>query len=262
LLLYTPMSPLRLAALLFAGLVSSQESAPRGEPALESLAAVAKRLDDGIAAVIKGTKPAEAFKPWKPETVPIDRTTVLLGNMKSQGITVARTFAIELRIQLWSSGRGVYRITALAHATPEEASLISLSGQPFDGAEAAAAVPVAKCGKDAEPFRDAAESLLKRLKENKAGVPLFAGDDRVTKLVPAPFREQVLEEMRKSRAAAPRICRAVADAKYDEVRIQLDEQHYSTFGADGSTKDAFVRGKLRVSEAGEVMYRLNRLETE
>jgi hypothetical protein len=253
---------MRCAALLLAVLMTGQESGPRGEPALHGLGAVAKRLDDGFAAVLKGTKPAEAFKPWKPETVPIDRTTVLLGQLKSNGITVAKSFAVELEIQLWASGKGVYRITALVHATPEETTLLSLKGQPFDPSAKATAVPVVKCVGDSEPFKDAAEALLKRLKENKPGVPVFARDDVATTLAPKPFRDRLLEELKQGRAAAPRVCRAVADTAYDEVRIALDEQYYTGLGADGSTRDAFIRGKLRISDAGEVMYRLNRLEVE
>jgi len=246
-------------AVLAAVLQSGQET--RDDLALRLLRPAAKRLDDGIAAFIKGAKPAEAFKPWQQESVPIDRSTALRGDMKSNGVTAAANCGIELEIQLWSAGKGVYTITLFAHVTPEEASIIAVTGHRFDST-AKAAVPVAKCAGEAEAFKDAAEYFVRRMKEGKPDALLFAEPERIVKKVPAQFREPFAAGMKQSKAGVADLCTAVSAVKFDEMRIQLGEQYYTSLGADGSTKDGFIRGKLKLSDAGDVVYRLNRFETE
>ncbi len=249
-----------LLSLCFAASFQSGE-APREESSLRVLRPAVKRLDEGLAAFIRGKLPAEAFKPWKPENVPIDRTSVLRGDMKTHGVVAGENFAIELEVQLWSEGKGIYRITVLANVTPGEASILALTGKPFDGT-AKDAVPLSKCGGDAEPFKDAAEFLVKRLKEGRSEELVFASPQRFAKRIPKQFQEGFESRMKESMSMAAQVCRAVAAAKYDEVRVQLGEQYFTALGADGSTKDGFIRGKLRISDSGEILYRLNRFETE
>lgn len=249
-----------LLSLCFAASFQSGEAPPE-ESSLRVLRPAVKRLDEGLAKFMKGTLPAEAFKPWKPENVPIDRTSVLRGDLKSHGVTAGENFAIELEVQLWSEGKGVYRVTVLAHVTAAEASILALTGKPFDGT-AKEAVPLAKCRDDAEPFKDTAEFLVKRLKEERSEELVFANPQRFAKRIPKQFQETFESRMKVSMSMAAQVCKAVAAAKYDEVRVQLGEQVFTARGPDGSTKDGFVRGKLRISDSGEVLYRLNRFETE
>ena len=49
--------------------------------------------------------------------------------------------------------------------------------------------------------------------------------------------------------------------KYDEVRVQVDEQFFTSVGADGAAKDGFVSAKLTLKETGEVQIRLTKYET-
>ena len=251
-----------MKVLLAAALCLLLQEAPRKEDSgLRMLRPIQKRLDEGLEAVIKGTKPAEAFKPFKPESVPIDRTTTLLGDMKSHGVVRGETFAIELEVQLWSAGKGVYKITALGHVTSSEASFIALTGRGFDGT-ARSAVPVAKCVGDAEPFKDAAEYLVKLLAERRVDSLYFADLEKLKKRIPKQFQDPIVDGVKQSKAGAEALAKEVAAVKHDEIRIQLGEQYFTSLGADGSVKDGFIRGKLRISDAGEVVYRLNRFETE
>lgn len=237
-----------------------QETPRLEDSGLRMLRPIQKKLDEGLAEVIKGVKPAEAFKPFKPESVPIDRTTTLLGDMKSNGVVRGETFAIELEVQLWSAGKCAYVITALAHVTAAEASFVGLSGRAFDGS-GRTAVPVAKCVGDAEPFKDTAERLVKQLAEGSVESMVFADPARLKKRVPKQFLDALADGAKRAKEGAAAVAKEVAAVKHDEVRIQAGEQYFTSLGADGSLKDAFIRGKVRL-EAGDVIYRLNRFETE
>jgi hypothetical protein len=238
-----------------------QDTPRLDDSGLRMLRPIQRKLDEGLAEVVKGTKPAEAFKPFKPESVPIDRTTTLLADMKSNGVVRGETFAIELEVQLWSAGKCLYVIKVLAHVTPAEASFVALTGRAFDGV-ARNGIPIAKCVGDAEPFKDAGQYLVKQLAEGKVDSMVFADPERLKKRVPKQFLDTIADGVKKSKEGAAAVAKDVAALKYDEVRIQAGEHCFTSLGADGSTKDGFIRGKIRLSEAGEVIYRLSRFETE
>jgi len=52
----------------------------------------------------------------------------------------------------------------------------------------------------------------------------------------------------KSKSVATKVCGILAEMKYDEVRVQVDEQFFTSVGADGAAKDGFVSAKLTLKE--------------
>ena len=229
------------------------------EPAFKPLCEIAKHLDRGIDAFFAGKPLAEAFKPWEPGEKGEERVAALREELKKKGVTGARAFATELDLEFLSEGKALYVVQALIHATPTETLLLGLKGRATEAP--ASGVPIAKCVKDAAPFGEAAAALLKLLKANKPDELPFADGEKVALQAPTKFQGPVVQGLMKSRGTAPKVCGALAELKYDEVRVQVDEQFFTSVGADGAAREGFVSAKLTLKETGEVQIHLTRYET-
>ncbi|HEY3227382.1 MAG TPA: hypothetical protein VGK61_10365 [Planctomycetota bacterium] len=248
-----------LAAVAVAIFVQDPPAEPPREPVFKPLCEVVKHLDRSIDAFFAGKPLAEAFKPWEPGEKGEERVTALREELKKKGVTGARAFATELDLEFISEGKLVYVVQALVHVTPTETALLGLKGRKVETPPAG--VPLGKCVKDSVAFGEAAATLLKLLKANKPDELPFADGDKVAPRAPTKFQEPVVHGLATSRSAAGKVCQTLAELKYDEVRVQLDEQYFTSLGADGAVKDGFIDAKLSMKETGEVQIRLARYET-
>jgi len=229
------------------------------EPPFKPLCEVVKHLDRGIETFFAGKPLGECFKPWESGEAGEIRVSALREELKKKGVTGARAFATELDLEFVSEGKAVYLVKALVHVTATETVLLGLKGRKNE--TPATGLPLGKCPKESAPFGEAAATLLSLLKANKADELPFADGDKVSKLAPDKFQEPVVHALTKSRGDAAKVCSTLAELKYDEVRVQLDEQYFTALGADGAMKDGFINTKLTLKETGEVQVRVTKYET-
>lgn len=241
------MAWLILAAVLL------QEKSP-----LQEMTKVAAHLDTSIEQFIAGKSAEESFKPWKVhESVPAAEAKVR-EELKKEGATAARTFGVELRMYLYRDGVPVYRLGTYVFMNDKEASLWRLEGTPWkiDGG-----IPLDKLKESAAPVAEAARSILKHVQEAK---PLpFVDLEKMMERTPPRFRVADLAKAKERvRAEAEAVAAAVRELKPTEIRVGLDEQYFTLYGADGTIKDSFLRGKPTISEDGEPVFKFRATPVE
>ncbi|HZN61234.1 MAG TPA: hypothetical protein VFC90_02395 [Planctomycetota bacterium] len=245
------MLAMTLAVLALQGAPAKQQ-----EPTLKALCAVAQRLDDGIKAFIGGKDMKESFKSWDAGGTSEEVVTKLREDFAQNHVAAAKTVAVEIGLVLCSDGKPVFKASAMLHVTPTEALLIGIRARK-DPPQGKSGVPSEKCAKDAQAFAEAGAALLKILKTKKADELPFADGDKVAQLMPKAYEEELKKAIEKTKAEADDLRAKLNDLKYDEVRIDLDEVLFTPFGSEGLSKDGTIRCKLRITEAGDVTFRLH-----
>lgn len=234
---------------------------PQEEPTLKPLCEVAKRLDEGIKAFMDGKDMQESFKNWDVGGTPEAVATKLREDLAKDHVALAKTFGIDLRLHLFSEGKMVYEVQAILHATSKEAGLLVFRGKASESSGKSSLSPD-KLSKEAKPFGDAALALLKILKTKKADELPFADEEKMSKLFPANFSAELKKSREESRAGADALKKDLNDLKYDEVRVGLNEHFFSAIGEDGSSRNGWINGKLKLTPEGKVTFRLSRYETK
>jgi hypothetical protein len=230
-------------------------------PSLKPLTEVAKRLDEGIKAFIDGKDMKESFKEWDAGETSENVVIKLREDLEKDHVVSAKMFAMELRLVFYSAGSQVFDVSALVQATAAETGILAIKGRKSTGT-GKVGLPIEKCDKDARPIGAAAQALLNFLKGEKGADLPFVELKKVSPLVPKVFGEQLKSHLEKAKDEAEALRKELGDLKYDEVKVQLDEQYFTPFGAEGLKREAFIRGKLRFNPSGEVTFRLSRYETK
>lgn len=179
---------------------------------------VITKVDEGMAALLKGTAPADAFKPWP--VVRTERAAELVANVGKAGGTSLVSLGLEMDLVFLKEGKGVYRIRtviygdAKAFLTFRGGASESSSGETFE-----------QFSDHNAPFKATAGAILEALKAKDETRLKTADAEALAKLLPAQA-----EEIRKDLAQTARGIRTVieefAAVQYDEIRIRLDDHMF------------------------------------
>jgi len=247
------------ATALIIALAFQDAPAKEAEPTLKPLCEIAKRLDEGMQAFLGGKDMKESFKNWDAGETSEAVITKFREDLAKAHVVAARTFGLELRLVFYSEDKQVYQASAMVHVTPADAVLCGVRGRESSGTNKVGVLPD-KCGKEAKPFADAGKALLRLLKSEKE-LPL-ADADKISALLPKFYQTGLKKKFEEAKADAEKAKSQIAALKYDEVRIFLDEQYFTATGSEGGLKEGMIRGKLKLTETGEVTFRLSRWETK
>jgi dipeptidyl aminopeptidase/acylaminoacyl peptidase len=113
------------------------------------LSALHRKLNQGIEAILKGTDPAEAFKPWGAEA-----STERLADVRDSGAASAQNVSIDLSFILRDEGVSVHRLTVSVVFDGDRPRLEKIRGEED---ASSAGVPI----EEASGFAEAARAILK-----------------------------------------------------------------------------------------------------
>jgi hypothetical protein len=245
-------------AVLAAAAIQDPPPAKEKPTPLRPLAKIAEHLDKGIAAFLKGTEPAKAFKPWTHDYANEDRMGALREAVGKHGVTSAAAAGFEINIQFMKKGEFAYGLRVLAWRSGSDFRLGGLEQR----LSPARGVALAACKSQTVPVALAADGLIKLLKSAKPEDLPFADPEKTAPLLPEFARTEFADTIARSKARAVALLTQVAELEYDEVRIQMDDYSLIVRGEDGSLKQGFIRGKLSITPEGKFSHRLSRFETK
>lgn len=222
---------------------------------LRPLCAVAKHLEKGMADYLKGTAPAEAWKPWE---VADERRVPLRDAALAAGTATAPSFALDLYVSFVKGGVHVYRVQAIVHVTPARAALFGLRGDDVAGGPRG--IAASACRDQTAPFGEAATALAKALKGGRAEKLPSVSDDAVVKILSDKVRPEFLASLEEMKKRAPEVASRIAALDYDEIWVDADNGSFCALGADGAPLSGMIRSKLKLKEGGLVAFRLGRYD--
>lgn len=236
-----------LLGILFLATLASCGKAEKSREAtpLDKLAEVGGHLNKGGAEFLKGTDPATAFQPWMaPPNTDASEMNALRDELKSAGVASLTNMGFEFELYFLSGGKAIYYLRTFVHADGDGASFLNFEGRSETSGPSG--VKIDNLSGPAQPLREAVQALLEKIKGPDCATLPFTDSADVSKLITSEkMRGELVQSMEKAKANMAGTCSALASLKYDEVRLNVDDQAFAALGADGSTKGV-LRGEFEL----------------
>ncbi|HRI72629.1 MAG TPA: hypothetical protein PK156_50680, partial [Polyangium sp.] len=107
------------------------------------------------------------------------------------------------------------------------------------------------------PFREAADAALKMLQgPDCTKVPVATTQDIAAVVASGPLFDEMSKGVTEAKGNVESVCKAIAGAGADKVRLRIDDQTYLAKDASGKVLGA-IRGGFQ-AKPGKIEYALNR----
>jgi|GEM_PF-3582141 len=227
------------------------------ENPLQPLTKIAKLLDEKAAAFLKGTPPPEAFAPWRSPIRNEKALEELREQFKSQEVASLSCFWIEVEFDFLVEGKPTYHLRTIVQMTQEETAFLDFRGSKAEN-ESSRAYPPAGYKNEIAPFGEVGTSILAVVKAKDESHLPFADPDKLSKLFPEKFHNEIRKSIEKSRKNVAQALTEIAELKVDEVRIRVDDFAFVARDASGGFR-GFFECEFEVHDNGSTEIELGKL---
>jgi hypothetical protein len=239
-------------------LLATLQATAAPDAGLKRLAEPARHLDAGMKAFLGGKDAVESFKPWDYFLPLAENQVAVREALKKNEAATASCFAVELRVHLLKKGQALGSVGCVVRVGTPEPDFLSIRYRkaPGDG------TPLEKCTGPSAPFAAAAKAVFELLKGGKADAVRLTPNEAIEKALPPALSKSWIKGMERNREEIAEALAQVAALQPDEIRVTLDEQWFRVLKADGTPTAGWVRGNLKLDDAGKLVYYLSRFETK
>lgn len=203
---------------------------------IKPLSALGKRIDAGGAEFMKGTAPADAWKPW---AVQAKDVAALREALKAAGVTKLSCMSFEFELFFVKDKKVLGQLRTYVYVEGDDPCFMGFEFRPAapEDTVGSKTLPLDSFKEFAPEAADAAKALVAAIKSREGAIVKFADIEKISKRC---SYEALLRDARKTIDAGKKnfvdACGKVAALDYPEVLLRLDDQSSLALGEDGAAK--------------------------
>ena len=210
-------------------------------PALKPLNEVAAKLNKGMKAFLKGTDPAEAFKPFDLKS--LEEAVEIKKQLQAGGVASVTILAMEFEVVLMKEGKRVYAVALEVTPDARTSGILTLK----KGRARPSGTPLKDYTAGADLFAKAAKGLYNALQGKTVDKVPFADPPAILKDVPSTkLLKTLTASVAEGKENAPAVLKALPPV-VDEVDFKLDDLTFLAWDKAGMAIGT-VDGEFRLKK--------------
>jgi hypothetical protein len=219
---------------------------------IQSLGAIGKHLDAGIAAFLAGKPLRDAFAPWTVEKWDAEKSTKARDELAATGAKSAKHISLEYEVILTKAGKAVYYLRTAVWAEEANPRFLSVKGRATDEVPSKGR-PIAELKDATKPLADAAQALRTALVGDGWKTLPWVDAEKLKAVLPEEVLKEAVDTLEEEKKELESVAKAVAAAGADGLVVRLDDLRFIAFDS-AQQPVAWISAEMEIGDAGSLSF--------